>query len=126
MNESKQIAAAFFKATASGDADALRDICAPDFGGSQNAGAQMSIDALIGFTRAVLKLVKNFRYENCVTTASENGFVEEHDVVADLPDGSTLRLPVCVVAQVKDNKVQNMREYFDSRAANGLLKLLSK
>jgi ketosteroid isomerase-like protein len=125
MGLNHQLAQQFFKATAAGDIQTLNKICAEDFQGSQNAGPIMSLQALTGFTLAVLKRVNNFHYENGVTTESENGFVEEHDVVADLPDGSTLRLPVCVVAEVTDDRIVAMREYFDSRAATGLLKLLN-
>ena len=125
MSTAKQIADEFFRATASGDTDALRQICTVDFSGRQNGGSPMGVDALLGFTRTVLKLVRNFRYENRVVTASDSGFIEEHDVVADLPDGSTLRLPACVVAETKQGQIHNMREYFDSRAAAGLLKLLA-
>ena len=126
MAESQSVAKAFFTATAAGDIDTLRSICSSNFIGTQNGGAKMNIDALAGFTKAVLKRVANFRYENCVVTNSDAGFIEEHDVVADLPDGTTFRLPVCVVAEVSHGKVSNMREYFDSRAADGLLSLMTQ
>ncbi len=125
MATNRDIADQFFTATAGGDIQLLRDTCATDFSGSQNGGPAMPIDALAGFTTTVLKLVSNFHYENRLVSETQTGFVEEHDVVADLPDGSVLRLPACIVAETAGGKVTSLREYFDSAAAKGLLKLLA-
>lgn len=85
----------------------------------------MNIDALVGFSQAVLAAVENFRYENPVRAETESGFVEEHDVVCDLPDGSQMNARLCVVAEVTDGKITSIREYVDSRAASGLLAALA-
>lgn len=120
-----QIAASLFDAFASGDAGTVRNLCAPDFRISQNGGPEMGIDQLLGFTAAVLKVVRGFRYEDAVRSATATGFVEEHAVRGTLPDGSAISFSVCVVADVKDGKVTHAREYFDSKAAQGLVKALS-
>lgn len=52
------------------------------------------------------------------------GFVEEHKVRGTLTDGSKLDLAVCVLADVRDGKICDLREYLDTSAASGLLEAL--
>ena len=124
MGPNTQLAQRFFAATAAADAAALREICAAQFTASQNNGPSMNVDALIGFTQAVVAAVDNFRYENPVRAETQGGFVEEHDVACDLPDGTQLNVRLCVVADVSDGKITSMREYVDGVAARGLAQAL--
>jgi ketosteroid isomerase-like protein len=123
--DNTQLAISIFDAFTRGDAAAARTLCAPDFRVRQNGGAAMNLETLLGFTAAVLKVVKGFRYEDAVRSATATGFVEEHAVRGTLPDGSSLELAVCVVAKVQGGKITDVREYFDSKAAEGLVKALS-
>jgi ketosteroid isomerase-like protein len=118
------LADALFAAFENADADAVRSLCAPDFRGQQNLGPSMGLESLIRFSLAVSGVVPDFRYEDRVVTATDKGFVEEHMVCGSLPDGSALRLPACVVAEVKDGRIVSLREYLDTAAAAGLLKAL--
>ena len=120
-----ELAAALFAAFENADEHAVRELCAPDLSAIQNGGPAMTLDALIVFTLAVHRVVKNFRYERPVRSATDNGFVEEHLVCGTLPDGSTLELPVCVVGEVKHGQVATLREYLDRLAAAPLAKLLA-
>jgi ketosteroid isomerase-like protein len=85
----------------------------------------MTLDSLLQFSQAVLHVVKDFRYEDAVRSDTASGFVEEHSVRGELPDGSKLDLPVCVVGDVRDGKICSLREYLDTRAASGLIAALS-
>lgn len=114
----------FFTALETNDLATAKDLCAETFAGSQNGGPAMNRDTLMQFTGAVHTVVPDFRYENTVCTATENGFVEEHDVCGTLPDGSTFKLVLCVLADVADGKITALREYVDTGAAAGLLKAL--
>ncbi|MBU6371484.1 MAG: nuclear transport factor 2 family protein [Alphaproteobacteria bacterium] len=115
-----EIAAALFAALAGQDEAAVRRLCAPTFRLRQNGGAPMSLDALLAFNAAVGRVVRDFRYENAVRAATPAGFVEEHAVRGALSGGKTFDLTVCVVADVKDGQVTDVREYFDSAAAKDL------
>jgi len=42
-----------------------------------------------------------------------------------LPAGNALDLQVCVVAELRGGKVTVIREYFDTKAADGLIRALS-
>jgi len=124
MNTNIEICQQFFSATASGDRTALEQLCAEDFKGMQNGGPEMDRQTLITFALAVKKAIPDFRYENPVRSATETGFVEEHDVRGTLPDGNILSLCVVVVADVSGGQIVSMREYFDPIPAAGLMKAL--
>lgn len=122
--EGTKLAELLFEALAKCDDDAVRKLCARDFRASQNGGAAMDLETLLGFNAAVHKVVRDFRYEDAVRSATETGFVEEHAVRGTLADGSRLELQVCVVAEVSGGKVSDVREYLDTKAAEGLIRAL--
>lgn len=120
-----QLARALFDAFAAGDANIAKNLCATSLQAHQNGGFSMNLDALLGFITAVHNVVEHFRYEDIVCLATETGFVEEHRVRGTLPDGSELNLMACVVAEVSNGKIIELREYVDSAKAVGLIKALS-
>ena len=120
-----ELAEALFDAFSDGDADRVRELCAPDVTARQNKSEPMNLDTLIQFSRAVHGAVRDFRYSDAICTPTASGFVEEHRVRGTLPDGSDLDLAACVVADVRDGKVIDLREYVDSAAAAGLIAALS-
>lgn len=119
-----EIAKALFAALAAQDDQTVRSLCAPGLRVRQNSGAPMDLETLLGFNRSVHAVVKDFRYEDAVRAATDTGFVEEHAVRGVLPDGSALNLAACVVADVTDGKVTDVREYLDTAAAAGLIAAL--
>lgn len=125
MNDHTAIARAMFDAFQSGDIDAARAVLADNFRGTQNGGPAMESAALLGFVGAVHAKVENFRYEEIVCAATETGFVEEHSVRGDLPGGDSIDLRLCVVGEVQNGKVTQLREYLDSAGAAGLAKALA-
>jgi len=118
--DNAEIAKQLFAALAGQDEAAVRRLCAPDMRVRQNNGRPMSLETLLRFNSAVGRVVKDFRYEDAMRSATGTGFVEEHAVRGTLPDGKALDLAVCVVADVKDGRVTDVREYLDSAAAAGL------
>ncbi len=125
MTDNKNLAAQFFTATANADRKLFAEICAPDFQGTQNNGPPMTAGQLADYSTHVLQRVSNFHYDNVVCTATESGFVEEHDVCCTFADKTELRLRVCVVADVREGRIVEVREYADSRAAKKLIEALS-
>lgn len=116
---------ALFDAFEKGDAERVRALCTSDMRARQNNNPPMDLDSLLEFSRAVLRVVKDFRYENAIRSNTATGFVEEHNVCGTLPDGTDLDLAVCVVADVSNGKVRYLREYLDLSAASGLIEALS-
>jgi ketosteroid isomerase-like protein len=123
--DSTKMAEAFFEALAKCDDDAVRKLCARHFSASQNGGPEMDLETLLGFNTAVHKVVRNFRYEDPIRSAAASVFVEEHAVRGTLSDGSPLELQVCVVADLSGGKITKVREYFDTKSAEGLIRALS-
>jgi ketosteroid isomerase-like protein len=125
MDNSK-LCEALFAAFEAGDEERVRSLCTPDMQARQNNNPPMNLDSILRFSRAVLRVVGDFRYADVRRSATATGFVEEHSVRGVLPDGSELDLTVCVVADVRDGKVCDLREYLDVAAASGLIAALSK
>ncbi|MBU14664.1 MAG: hypothetical protein CMQ14_06190 [Gammaproteobacteria bacterium] len=121
----EQIAGALFAAFASGDMDTVRRLCAPTFKARQNLNNEFDLETLIQFSQAVTAVVSDFRYEDAIRSDTGNGFVEEHAIKGTLADGSELHFMACVVADVEDGKIVQLREYVDTAAAAGLLAALS-
>ena len=115
-----EICGALFQAFENGDKDQIRALCSEDLKAQQNGGPVMGLDALIGFSSAVLSVVDGFHYAEPIRSATETGFVEEHAVRGTLPDGSALDITLCVIADVSGGKVTAIREYLDGEAASGL------
>lgn len=125
MSENTYLARALFDAFQTGDVAAARALLSHDFKGSQNGGPKMNVDTLLAFSSAVHARVDNFRYEEIVCEATPSGFVEEHTVRGQLPDGSVLDLRLCVVGAVAGGQITELREYLDSAGAVGLAKALA-
>lgn len=125
MSDPCTIAARLFGAFVAGDTEAARALLAEDFTGTQNGGPPMDRETLLEFAAAFRSAVQGYRYDNVVCSATKTGFVEEHDVCGTLPDGSELRIPACVVADVSDGRVTRIREYLDTPKAAGALKALA-
>lgn len=123
--ENTDLCKALFVAFENGDEEGVRALCAEDMQARQNNNPPMDLDSLLEFSRAVLRVVDDFRYEDARRSNTATGFVEEHSVRGVLPDGSNLDVAVCVVADVTDGKVSHLREYLDVSAASGLIKALS-
>ena len=84
----------------------------------------VELDELVAFYQHAHALVYPSRFStenlpplqyverNVATT--DAGFVSRHIVIITREDGGSVRLPVCVVANVSDGQVTHLYEYFDS------------
>lgn len=121
-----EIARALFEALSSRDDQRVRTLCAADFTFRQNGGEPMGLDSLLKFNALVHGIATGFHYAHPVRAATATGFVEEHVVRASLTGGGAIDFAVCVVADVKDGKVSDVREYVDTAAAAPLIAALSQ
>jgi ketosteroid isomerase-like protein len=46
-------------------------------------------------------------------SSTERGFVQQHLMVGQTPDGSRLAWPVCVVVEVRGGRISRLEEYID-------------
>lgn len=120
-----ELCEALFGAFAEGNEDAIRQLCAEDLVAIQNGAPPMKLNALVRFTLAVKAKVPDFHYEDAMRSMTASGFVEEHNVCGTLPNGEPLRIAACVVGEVSQGKITQLREYLDTGAAAGLIAALS-
>lgn len=125
MSDPCSIAARLFEAFVAGDVETARGLLAEDFIGTQNGGPPMGRETLLDFAAAFRSAMEGYRYDNVVCSATKTGFVEERDVCGTLPDGSDLRIPACVVADISDGRITRIREYLDTPKAAGALRALA-
>lgn len=119
------MAQALFEALAKTDDARVRALCSPAMLLRQNGGKPMSLETLLRFNRRVHGVVSGFRYEEIVCAGTPSGFVEEHAVRGTLADGSTIDFAACIVADVCDGVVTDIREYVDTAAAAPMLAALA-
>jgi ketosteroid isomerase-like protein len=122
---SAELAIKLLEASSTGDEAALRALCDPGLEVRQNGGPNLGFDALLGLANSVRRVAPDFRYENAIRVATDDGWVEEHDACGTVPDGTAFRIPACVVATVKNGRIASLHEYLDSAAARPLIRALS-
>jgi ketosteroid isomerase-like protein len=126
MHPNAQLALEFFAALQDGDDARVRALAAPDALFTQNTGGPgMNVDTLIKMSAGIHRALPDRRYENFVRSATDTGFVEEHDFVATLPNGEAFRLPAAVIATVIDGRIAELHEYIDSAGAAHIRKALA-
>ena len=124
--ESIAIAEALFGAFVSGDDETVRALCAPDARVVQNHAPPMTLDELLAFSASVRRILPDYHYAEVMIMPTTSGFIEEHSVRGTLPDGEKLRLAACVIGEVHDGRITELREYVDSGAARGLVRAMAK
>lgn len=109
------VAKAFFDAIERGDVQAVAGCYADD------AVIWHNTDGLETSKAENIAVLTNFvagipvrRYEDRRLAAFPGGFVQQHVLRLELPDGRKKELPACLVCEVKDGKITRLDEYFDS------------
>ena len=106
-----EIAEALFEAIAGRNDRGVRSLCASNVRTRQNNGAEMDLEAFLALSKAVQAVVRDFRYADAAVRGT-------------LPDGQTIDIAACVVADVRDGKITDIREYLDTAAAANLIAAL--
>lgn len=113
----KALAKHFFDAVENGDPDTLEAIYDPDVEIWHNT------DRLTVTRADNLKTLKSFiqrapkrSYMDRRLVAYPGGFVQQHLLIAEQPNGKVLELPACIVCAVADGRITRLDEYFDSAA----------
>ena len=110
-----QLAERLFAAITAGDADAVRDIYAPDAViWHNNDGLEQSADDNLRVLRWVITNIDGLRYENVRRQRTESGFMQQHVLRGTAPNGHPLNIPACIVCTVRDGRITRLEEYLDS------------
>lgn len=116
MMDLEHLCGRLFDAFVAHDLELVETMLAPDATITQN-GNVMTWPEAKATLAGVLEVLRNHRYEDVRRVVGERAVVEEHAVVAELPDGTPVRLHACVVVRVDhDGLITSMDEYVDPSA----------
>lgn len=113
----------FFAAIESCDIQQLRSIYSPDaviwhnydpLDARLRRPAGQTVAENLALLGSLPKLIATLKYEVWHQQATSTGFVRQHVVTGIAADGSAVRLPVCVVAQIRDGRIDQFYEYLDA------------
>lgn len=110
-----------FAAAEANDWATFRAAFAADAVLRQNVGRAQPIDAAMVSLPRLTADGTTLRYENVCRVVAERAVTEMHDAVFTKPDGSVVRIDICVVFEFNaDGLIVRAHEYLDSAAAEPL------
>ena len=122
MSDVHELAERFFAAIEAGDIAAVRDIYAPDAEIWHNTdGLVQSPDdnaRTLGWIAANLRDVS---YTKVKRSATDDGFVQQHVLVATNRAGVRIEVPACIVTTVRDGRITRLDEYLDSASVAAIM-----
>jgi ketosteroid isomerase-like protein len=122
MSDIHELADRFFAAIEAGDIAAARDIYAPDAEIWHNTdGLVQSPDdnaRTLGWIAANLRDVS---YTKVKRSATDDGFVQQHVLVATNRAGARIEVPACIVTTVRDGRITRLDEYLDSASVAAIM-----
>lgn len=74
----------------------------------------------------VRKVVPDFHAEDVHIHAWEDGFAMQYVFVGKANDGTSIRIPGCIIGTLKDGQIARIQEYVDSAHAAPLLAAMEK
>jgi ketosteroid isomerase-like protein len=111
----EKLALKMMRAAQAGDMETVRDCYTADATLWLNVtGRTLKADDHIASIKAMRGRVNNLRYEDIQVKPFDGGYVQQHMVYGDLPDGGKFEVAACFVVQVRDGKIAHREEYIDS------------
>lgn len=120
MSDAIETGERFFKAIEKGDIETVRNIYHPNVeiwhntDGLDRRKTGQSREENVALLKALTKIVKDWEYDVWYREVTETGFVQQHVLRGELPNGEMLALPVCIIFQISDGQITRLDEYFDS------------
>ena len=122
MSDALAVADRLFAAIEAGDVDAVREVYDPAVEVWHNTdrtvrGREDNL-ATLGW---VVRNLGGLRYTDIRRSATDDGFVQRHVLIATNRAGRRVEVPACIVATVRDDRITRLDEYLDSAAVNAML-----
>jgi ketosteroid isomerase-like protein len=112
------VAARFFAAIEAGDGEGVAAMYAHDaVVWHSNDGVEQTREQNLRVLDWLVRHTTSREYRAIRRHEIDGGFVQQHELHVELPDGRTADLPACIVAQVSDGRITRIDEYIDSTAA---------
>ena len=114
-SDTATVAERFFAAIEAGDAEAARDLYAPDAEIWHNTdGITMRPEDNLKMLAWMGRNLPDLQYTEVRRSATADGFVQQHVLVATNRAGQRIEVPACIVIVVRDGKIARLDEYLDS------------
>ena len=122
MSEHLDLAERFFKAIEAGDIEAVKEIYAPaaEIWHNTDGVVQAPVDNARTLTWITQNL-KDLAYTEIRRSATDDGFVQQHVLVATNRAGQRIEVPACIVTIVVDGRITRLDEYIDSAAIAAIM-----
>jgi ketosteroid isomerase-like protein len=122
MSDVHELADRFFAAIEAGDIAAVRDIYAPDAEIWHNTdGLVQSPDDNARTLGWIAANLRDVRYTEIKRSATADGFVQQHVLVATNRAGARVEVPACIVTTVRDGRISRLDEYLDSASVAAIM-----
>ena len=109
------VANRFFNALLAGDGAALDGVFSQDAIFWTNfSGKEQHRREFIPRFAALASTMPGLHFENVRRTATPAGFVEQHTLCGETPDGGKLAAHGCFIVTVVDGRITRLNEYIDS------------
>lgn len=105
----------FLGAIEAGDIDTVRECYASDARIWHNSdGLEQTVDENLRVLKWMARTLPKRHYRVVRREALSDGFLQQHVLEGELPDGSLWTLDACVIVRAKDGKIVRLDEYLDS------------
>ncbi len=115
-------AARYIGAVQAGDMDAVLACYAPDAKLWHNTdGIEQTVEENMKLLAWMIRMIPERNYRIVRREALADGFVQQHVLEANLPNGEAWTMEACAVVRVKDGVIVRLDEYIDSAQFKTLL-----
>lgn len=113
------VADRIFAAIEAGDAATVAAIYAGDIAvWHSNDGLEQTKEQNLRVLDWLVRNTTSREYRSIRRYEIDGGFVQQHDLHVELPDGRSADLPACIVAKVSGGQITRIDEYIDSTAGD--------
>lgn len=104
-----------------GDLAALRDIFAPGAMVWHNTDEKLvDVETTIANLEKIRSGARVFHYTDIRREPTPSGFVQQHTLLIEMPDGRAMRDLACCICRVEGGRIAHMDAYHDSAVVNGM------
>jgi ketosteroid isomerase-like protein len=104
-------------------ASCSRRTCADDcrrLARRRRAEKLVDVETTIANLRAIRASASVFHYTDIRREPTPSGFVQQHTLIVEMPNGRGMRDLCCCVCRVEDGRIAHMDGYHDSAVVNGM------
>ena len=111
-----------FRCIEDGDLDTLRTLYTDDMVIWANIdGREQDVDSSMKILGWLCHKLRDRHYDVARRECIEGGFLQEHVLRGTAPDGTTIAMPACIIATVRDGRIARIHEYLDPAGVSALV-----